>query len=532
MNCIGRWGIRAAIVLLGVSSAALSGTAQEPPTFGWTGFHLDAGGGFGVATHNAGFQLYENLELPYESLNPDRDVRSIGAAADFGGMGDLWSVGAGFDIQAGRIVIGILGDYTNGNINTEGVLFGAYCTEDPGSADDCDTATITNAGALGLTATIGESATVGARVGFLTSPRTLFYGLAGFSWNELTVTGTLDSILSGLQEISTEPLWLRGFYYGVGIETLLTPNMSLRLEFRGTRFAIAGGDGDESFGIEFYDNVFVHAVRGTLSYRLGSERGSRFADGAFNAEEVSWTGLYMGVAGGIGFANHNLGFEAWDYTSGGVFSVGGATFGVDVFSIGASIDLGARGEQLSVIGGFDVELGNRLVVGLLGDYTFSTARSTVSALWFVCFDDPAVCNTPLDPLMPEPNRRVDLVLATGNSVTLAGRIGMLTGPRTLLYALGGYSRYDMAVTATFYEDGVPTSEVFSTALERSGITFGGGIEAMLSHNLSLTLEYRGTLWAVDELIAGDAVDGFRVWDQSYVQTIRAGLSWRIGAKQD
>jgi opacity protein-like surface antigen len=537
-----RCGLFAAVALLGASALALNAQATtlaaptppmdsaEAPTFGWTGFHIGLGGGYGVATNNAGFQIYEYMDLPYEHLTPGRDVYSLGASVDFGGRGAIGAVDGGFDLQLGKhFVIGVLGDYTFRNIDTVGRVFGAVCYEMAGP-DDCDTATVSDNPEARLVLTIGNSRTVGGRAGFLANPRTLIYGLLGYTRTTLSLTGSFTSDPTGTSSTAFDPITVNSITYGVGVETLLTPNVSAKLEYRFTPVIVEESNGDASFGFRLWDHAYVQTIRGTVSFRFPSGLGTQVAETPMDGEPVSWTAFHLGAEGGYGGVSHNFGVEVYDHTPGGLLQIGGlggTIEGFDLFSVGASIDVGGRGPIESISAGYDWQIGNHFVFGLLGDYTFANITSTASAFAAVCFDTAVVCNTPQDPLMPTPDYRVDANLTVGNTWTVGARAGFLAGERTLLYVLGAYSDTSLDLNATLTTAG-GTTELFDYPFSRNAVTFGAGIEAMLVPHVTAKLEYRGTIWTHDEILFGDAMTGAHVVSNGYEQTIRGGLTWRFG----
>lgn len=522
---------KAAVIAALVAGPALlanqaNAQGMPAPTFGWTGFHIGGGGGFGVVNHNAGFSLYEYLELPYEDdVTPGADIYAFGGDVDFGGMGDLFAIRGGFDVQFNRFVFGVGGDYIFSDMRTQLNLAGEICYEDGGGPDDCDTATISDDPTANLIVRMDDSWSVWGRLGFVATPRTMFYALGGYSQTLVTVEGNLDSEATGYDQIITDPFWMPGLIFGAGVQTFVTPHISVGLEYRGTHFRFEEGFADEEFGIMFFDNVLTHTVMGTVAFHIG-EMGTRFPDGAFTPDPVSWTGYHIGVFGGLSFSNHKVGAAGWDYSEGGLFQIGGGD-GADIFSIAGQIDLGGQGFFGSIQNGVDVQIGNHLVVGLFGDFTLSSLTAEANGHWSVCYDDPAVCNADGEPF-PEPDGTFEFDLRTVSSWTVGARVGVLTGPRTLVYALGGVTRVNLAAEGTIYPDGDPPI-MESYAFTRNAVTFGLGVEAMLSHNLSATLEYRGTLWSMEEEIFFGPDAGAAIFGLNYIQSVRAGISWRPGA---
>lgn len=70
----------------------------------------------------------------------------------------------------------------------------------------------------------------------------------------------------------------------------------------------------------------------------------------------------------------------------------------------------------------------------------------------------------------------------GRALGLAARAGVLAGPRTLVYLKGGWENGRFT-----FDDGVDRASA-----NRDGWTLGGGIEQMVTENVSARVEYRHT----------------------------------------
>ena len=151
----------------------------------WTGLHAGIGGGYGAA-------LQENAN------DADDGASFVGEA--------------GFDFQlAERVILGVAGDYTWAHSEPESTW------------------------------------TLAGRSGFLSSPQTLWYGLAGWSRADIP---------------EFEAVELDGFTVGLGVESRLTDALSLKLEYRHSDFSAEGA------GLETNFETTVHTVRGVLSWRF------------------------------------------------------------------------------------------------------------------------------------------------------------------------------------------------------------------------------------------------------------------------
>ena len=76
----------------------------------------------------------------------------------------------------------------------------------------------------------------------------------------------------------------------------------------------------------------------------------------------------------------------------------------------------------------------------------------------------------------------ELTADGGRALGLAARAGVLAGPRTLIYAKGGWENGRFT-----FDDGVDRASA-----NRDGWTLGGGVEQMLTENVSARVEYRHT----------------------------------------
>lgn len=152
-------------------------------------------------------------------------------------------------------------------------------------------------GEASLSGTIEQdwSWTVGGRVGYLVTPHTLIYGLAGYTRVELSnsqVTfnaadplGIIPALNSPASLTIDLPDALDGYTVGGGIETSLTGNLGLKLEYRYSDLGSASGsakDGDLQCCLgPFARDIAASAtagidaqeqsIRAVLVYRFGSD---------------------------------------------------------------------------------------------------------------------------------------------------------------------------------------------------------------------------------------------------------------------
>ena len=218
-------------------------SAASAPT-SWTGIYISGGGGYGLA--NVAQSNFSGGALPLH--------------ADMGAKGAFGTIGGGIDYQfSNRIVAGILANYDFANIRgTADTLFYTNPTDPIGAATK-----------------LSSSWAVGARAGWLITPKTLTYVNGGYT--EAKFNGSLAaSLLTGLPEVPGDNVpghTHKGWFLGSGVETKLDllpgNNWFLRSEYRYAEYdsvntvATLGG---APVGMSFKPTV--QTVRTELSYKF------------------------------------------------------------------------------------------------------------------------------------------------------------------------------------------------------------------------------------------------------------------------
>lgn len=177
----------------------------------WTGAYLSIGGGYGSVNH----------EL---NLTPGPAAAGIGFDLAFdgiGGDGGFFSVGVGGDVQINQhVVIGGLFEYDWTRYESELTAF-----VNPGFG------TLT----AGADVEVEDQWSLGGRVGFLPSERTLWFLTFGYTrvdvsdlrFNVAVPGFAISDTLLGIDDFS-------GWFLGGGVETKLTESISLKAEYRYT----------------------------------------------------------------------------------------------------------------------------------------------------------------------------------------------------------------------------------------------------------------------------------------------------------
>ena len=191
------------VLLCAVSMTAISTVARaadaviEAPVeagYNWSGFYVGAGIGVG-----ANVSELSSVFLPGVSLD------------GLGGEGVFGELTIGYDYMvAPRFLLGALADAHYSNIETK--------------------LEIPALGGLDASASDTYGFDVGVRAGYLLTPSTLGYLLGGYAWQkgELDVSGT--GFGGGIDAERD------GYFVGVGVETAIASNWTLKTEYRFTQF--------------------------------------------------------------------------------------------------------------------------------------------------------------------------------------------------------------------------------------------------------------------------------------------------------
>jgi outer membrane immunogenic protein len=222
-----------------------------PTTYSWTGIYIGAGGGF-----NSLVSEFEGKPGPGVT-----DPGAIGAHASFDGLGSS----GGF----GTVVLGA--DY---QFNPQWIagVFGEYDFENLGSNASVDIPGIPLTARASLD--VRGKASVGARLGYLFSPDTLWYVAGGYS--RLSLSDVKLNVVGSDPDISAtiSVPSLSGAFVGAGAETRITEHLSLRAEYRYTDFGSGRVGLPTIDGTNLNEIVDVHMSpsmqegRATLNYRF------------------------------------------------------------------------------------------------------------------------------------------------------------------------------------------------------------------------------------------------------------------------
>lgn len=353
-----------AVSLAAIASASHAADAviEEPVVSGynWSGLYVGVGVGAGAVKRVLSFDDFQ--------IMPDQ-----------GGQGVFGEVTLGYDhMLSERFLLGGFADVRFGNIGF--------------SAD------VEGEEVLSITNDYGFD--IGARAGYLLTPSTLGYVLAGYTWQHFNVDA-VDTPPGFNLDTDRD-----GYILGVGLETAVAANWTLKGEYR---YADYGKHLIEALDIS--SDTSTHTFTVGVNYRPGAQNGG---GASFAAPAYNWTGFYVGGALGAGAIADTI------KLGGGEAELNG--FGGD----------GLFGE-LNV--GYDYEINDRWVVGLQLDGRYSDMTTVLFQAGPMSYE--ATADYGFD---------------------ILARVGAKVNESTLAYAIGGYSWQHVKEEVT---GGSPTDDDWS-----------------------------------------------------------------------
>lgn len=422
------WGLFMRFIGFVVAAAGLAAvqaaSAADMPTKGpvykapmaaatpWTGFYVNGGIGYGLWAADTNV-----VTVAGACISCVTEVQ--------GGKGFLGTLGVGYDYQfATRIVGGVFGD---GSLSS---LKGTVQDGQPFFAADIKQT---------------SSWAVGARLGWLATPKTMSYVNAGYTgarFSSGTVVATAAGAPTGLTTPATN---VNGWFLGGGVETSLAPNWFWRTEYRYAYYgnkalpetAAGGGVGDI---INFKPTV--QTVTSQIVYKFNGGMPAP-AYPSLPTVPTNWTGFY---------ANAGAGYGLWAADTTTVSPVTGACI------LCVNQTQGGKG-YLGVIGaGYDYQFAPTWVAGVFGDFDISSLKGTIQDQFFG------------SPFAIAGDLKQTSAWAGG------ARLGWLPSPQTMTYVNAGYTgaRFSSANMVAITTGGAIG---FSTAsFNTSGWFVGGGAE--------------------------------------------------------
>lgn len=185
------------------------------PQVSWTGFYVGANAGAGAVVNRI---TGDDVDAEFDGI---------------GGEGLLGSLMAGYNWQAGEsFVLGIQGDIGLANLKSE-----------------LDASLDLGGTSIGISADakLDWFASASLRAGYLPSPETMLYVIGGYSYASYNLDGEIFADVPQGPDPSenfSEKQNYDGLHVGAGIESMLTDNLTARVEYRFTQY------GKEDWGID------------------------------------------------------------------------------------------------------------------------------------------------------------------------------------------------------------------------------------------------------------------------------------------
>ncbi|MFG1302069.1 outer membrane protein [Xanthobacter sp. V3C-3] len=220
------------------------------------------------------------------------------------------------------------------------------------------------------------------------------------------------------------------------------------------------------------------------------------------AAAFSWTGFYVGVEGGYGWAQNNFS-NSFDPINPGTLSLQDAEYDLDGGLIGGQI-------------GYNYQI-NNIVLGIEADAAW--ANITGSGSYFngvapSCIQSNDPCSSKIDALG-----------------TITGRLGVAFD-RVLLYAKGGAAWATTSQTAGSTNIALPFLNYSATTdLTRWGWTAGAGVEWAFLNNWSAKVEYNymdfGSEQVTFNFVPNTFINPYSATLAQSVQVLKAGINYRF-----
>jgi outer membrane immunogenic protein len=300
------------------------------------------------------------------------------------------------------------------------------------------------------------AASLRARIGYLVTPQTMFFAAAGITAAHAKYgyqVGISNTIVSAEE---TGDSYYGLLLAGIGAETRIAPNWRFRYEYDSTFLQTVSFD---LGGTPLNVDPLGGTARLALIYDFD---GMEKSPASFGYAPPTWTGAYFGgnVGPSMAVTNYSVSDPAGD-----VFNFDGN---------------GANGMAAGLLGGYNFQLGSKMVLGLEGNISTSSLETIFSV-----------------GTVPTNYSALDTTVDSTYGARL--RFGYLPSPATMIYGTVGWSQAHGTVTAT----ATPPTVVNKTGFTVDGLEVGGGIEAWVSKYASVRADYSYVFVDPQDFVPGD-----------------------------
>ena len=430
-----------AVALVVFATAVLSGPASAAQPYTWTGFYV--GGNIGFRASEAAWTV-RNAIVPMSY-----DYSSIGV------RGGLY---AGYNWQfAPRWVTGVEADIGFGDHETRQVNFfpGGGGVFGPLLPGDFSAIKLKWDGSLR------------ARLGYLVTPSTMLFGMAGVAWQQVELNLLCVSFFLCAPDAGHGETIRPGWTVGGGIETALTGNWFARAEYRYASF------GTFNLPLTFIGTtsgvpieVATHTATFGLTYRFGANGSPPPAWPEDAATMYRWAGLHLGASTGARFGQAH-----WETKSVGALPLDDTNWA----------NYNGVAFHGAFLVGYDWQIADRWIAGLETDVGVGSRTTILSG-----FLPGLSGSTPGGPIFPGDESSV----RTNWDASIRARLGYLLRPSLLVYGTGGIAWMRVEANSTCGAATCLTVESSTDAQTLTGWTIGGGAETKLSRNWRARAEYR------------------------------------------
>lgn len=451
---------------VGAASVGLALLAASPACAdGWSQIYVGGGVGADAVTLDASITSAVSTDV--------LELDGLGGG-DFGA-----SIRVGADLQVSSLfVLGVFANYDWSNIDTKASL---SASDGAGTTEDY-AATLLD---------VQYAWALGGRVGFIISPATLAYGLAGytrvaFDDPSIGYETRFNGVLVDSNGAALNMPTFSGIVFGGGFEHKLTNTVSVWGEYRQSRL------GEERIGVASSDAIVsldpvLHTGRLGVSYRFGGQDAG--LPPAHVLAPAAFTGIYVGAGGG---ADGVTGELELTHTDAGAVDIDGKGKGIGGGNIAGTLTAGydaslAGGIIAGVFGNYDRSAQDVSINGILGSQTVSANLPSVEQMW-----------------------------------TAGGRVGAVIGGDLLAYALAGYSR----LSFSDLKAAVGNESLTLKSQHYGGVTLGGGLEKLISDNFAMRAEYRYAMFG-EKTIYDNAENGVVVTSEPDLHSLRLMAVYRF-----